>query len=171
MSDARPWRNRITGHGEEAPDQLLANPKNWRVHPKTQEDALSGVLGQVGWVASIIVNQRTGTVVDGHLRAAMAISHGDATVPVTYVDLTPDEEDLVLATFDPLSAAAVTDRAKLDSLLAGLPALDPALTALLQSTLAEAPETVSFTVEDRPECPTCGRKLRKGQVLASAPPA
>ncbi len=29
-----PWRNRITGSGEEAPDQLLANPANWRIHPK-----------------------------------------------------------------------------------------------------------------------------------------
>jgi len=28
------WRNRITGSGEEAPDQLLANPANWRIHPK-----------------------------------------------------------------------------------------------------------------------------------------
>ena len=26
------WRNRITGSGEEAPDQLLANPANWRIH-------------------------------------------------------------------------------------------------------------------------------------------
>ena len=30
------WRNRITGSGEEAPDQLLANPANWRIHPKAQ---------------------------------------------------------------------------------------------------------------------------------------
>jgi len=28
------WRSRIVGEGEEAPDQLLANPDNWRVHPK-----------------------------------------------------------------------------------------------------------------------------------------
>ena len=27
------WRNRIVGTGEEAPDQLLANPANWRIHP------------------------------------------------------------------------------------------------------------------------------------------
>ena len=34
------WRNRISGSGEEAPDQLLANPANWRIHPKAQQDAL-----------------------------------------------------------------------------------------------------------------------------------
>ncbi len=25
------WQNRIVGYGEEAPDQLMANPDNWRV--------------------------------------------------------------------------------------------------------------------------------------------
>ena len=43
------WRNRITGSGEEAPDQLLANPANWRIHPKAQQDALAGALDAVGW--------------------------------------------------------------------------------------------------------------------------
>jgi hypothetical protein len=38
------WRNRITGSGQEAPDQLLANPANWRIHPKAQQDALAGAL-------------------------------------------------------------------------------------------------------------------------------
>ena len=44
------WRNRITGSGEEAPDQLLANPANWRIHPKAQQDALAGALdaGRLG---------------------------------------------------------------------------------------------------------------------------
>ena len=28
-------RNGIVGHGEEAPDLLLANPRNWRVHPSS----------------------------------------------------------------------------------------------------------------------------------------
>src|SRR4030042_1000807 len=33
------WRNRIIGEGEEPPDQLLANPGNWRIHPQAQEEA------------------------------------------------------------------------------------------------------------------------------------
>ena len=64
-----PWRSRIVGHGEEAPDQLLANPRNYRIHPKAQQDALEGVLSEVGWVQNIIVNQRTGYVIDGQARA------------------------------------------------------------------------------------------------------
>ena len=46
------WESRIVGEGTEAPDQILANPMNWRKHPKHQKDALRGVLKEVGWVAS-----------------------------------------------------------------------------------------------------------------------
>jgi hypothetical protein len=95
------WRNRITGSGEEAPDQLLANPANWRLHPKAQQDALAGALDQVGWGQQVLVNRRSGFVVDGHARVALALSRGEATVPVLYVDLEPQEEALVLATVDP----------------------------------------------------------------------
>ena len=52
------WRSRIIGTGEEPPEQLLANPRNYRIHPKAQQDALEGVLSEVGWVQNIIVNQR-----------------------------------------------------------------------------------------------------------------
>ena len=97
------WRNLITGAGEEAPDPLLANPANWRIHPKAQQDALAGALDQVGWVQQVLVNRRSGFVVDGHARVALALTRGEATVPVLYVDLDPDEEALVLATLDPRS--------------------------------------------------------------------
>jgi hypothetical protein len=70
------WRNRIAGAGEEAPDQLLANPANWRIHPKAQQDALSGALDAVGWVQQVLVNRRTGFVVDGHARVALTLSRG-----------------------------------------------------------------------------------------------
>ena len=112
------WRSRIIGHGEEAPDQLLANPANWRIHPKAQQDALAGVLGEIGWVQSVIVNKRTGHLVDGHLRVSLALRDDAETIPVVYVDLSPDEEALVLATIDPLAAMATVDKAQLQSLLA-----------------------------------------------------
>ena len=68
------WQNRIIGEDLVDADQLLANPRNWHIHPKGQQDALTGVLDQVGWVQRCIVNQRTGFVVDGHARIALAIS-------------------------------------------------------------------------------------------------
>ena len=111
------WRNRIVGHGEEDPEQLMANPRNWRVHPKFQQDALKDVLDAVGFVAGVIINQRSGNMIDGHLRVELAISEGEATVPVEYVDLTDEEERIVLATFDPLGNLAVTDPNKLQEII------------------------------------------------------
>ncbi len=45
-----PWRSRIVGMEDVAPDQLLAHPLNWREHPGAQRDALRGSLAEVGWV-------------------------------------------------------------------------------------------------------------------------
>lgn len=125
------FRSRIVGEGDEAPDQLLANPLNWRVHPKEQQDALEGLLQQVGWVQRVIVNKRSGHVVDGHARVALALRRNEPTLPVLYVDLSEAEERLVLAAIDPIGGMAGTDQALLDSVLEGLAADDAGLQALL----------------------------------------
>jgi hypothetical protein len=111
------WRSRIVGQGTENPDQLLANPLNWRIHPRHQQEALQGVLDEVGWVQQVIVNQRTGHVVDGHLRVALALRREEPEVPVLYVDLSEEEERLILATLDPIAALAVPDKEKLADLM------------------------------------------------------
>ena len=143
-----PWRNRIIGYGEIAPEQALANDKNWRIHPKPQQDSLSGVLSDVGVVQNVIINKRTDpswgrdqnveTVVDGHLRISLAISAGQPTVPVTYVDLDRAEEAEILATLDPLAAMAATDSAQLDSLLQSFNSSDAAVGAMLADLAKEA---------------------------------
>lgn len=114
------YENKIVGTGTEHPEQLLANPSNWRIHPKTQQDALESLLDDVGWVQNIIVNQRTGHVVDGHMRAAVAISRNETEVPVVYVDLTDDEERKVLASLDPIGAMAATDKDAIIDLIASI---------------------------------------------------
>lgn len=114
------WKNRIVGHGEEAPDQLLAHPRNWRSHPGFQQNALAAVLEDVGVVQNIIVNKRTGHLVDGHLRVMLAMRGEQPSIPVVYVDLTEEEESKILATLDPIGALAQTDQDKLDELLAGV---------------------------------------------------
>lgn len=128
-----PWHNRIVGYGEEAPDQLLANPRNWRIHPRHQQDALSGVLREVGVVQNVIVNQQSGFVVDGHLRVALALRDGQPSIPVTYVDLSDAEEALILATLDPIGALAATDAAKFDALLREVTTGEAAVQELLAS--------------------------------------
>jgi DNA modification methylase len=126
-----PWRSRIVGHGDAAPAALVPNPRNWRTHPSDHQAALSGALAEVGWVAEVTVNQTTGHVVDGHLRIELALARKEPTVPVTYVELTEDEERLVLASLDPLAAMAEAEATKLAELLEGLDPGDAALRALL----------------------------------------
>ena len=134
------WRNRIVGHGEESPDQLLANPRNWRIHPKDQQAALSGVLEQVGLVDDVIVNTTTGHIVDGHMRVMLAMRDEQPTIPVTYVELSPEEEALILATLDPIGAMAVASASQLESLLEDVSASSDAVNDLLADVLSELPK-------------------------------
>lgn len=143
------WQDRVVGHGHEDPEQLLANPRNWRLHPDNQQAALVGVLKEVGWVTGVIVNQRTATVVDGHARVAVAIRNQQRRVPVTYVDLSPDEEATVLATFDTISAMAGVDREQLAELLRETSTMDHGVQALLDDLAQE--HGLNRNTEEEPE--------------------
>ncbi len=126
------WRNRIVSSGTMAASQFVANPSNWRIHPKAQREALSGVLNEVGWVQNVIVNKTTGNVVDGHARIEEALKRGDDTpVPYVEVELTEDEEQKILLTLDPISAMAAADKANLDALLKNVETQDAAVMAMI----------------------------------------
>jgi DNA modification methylase len=131
-SASAPWANRIVDHGSEAPDKLLANPANWRRHGESQQRALTGVLGEVGLVQSVIVNRTTGHLVDGHLRVELAIAAHQPQIPVVYVELSAEEERIILASLDPIGAMADADRDKLAELLASVRSEDEAVRALLE---------------------------------------
>lgn len=141
-------RNRIVGHGEEPPDQLLANPANFRVHGGDQMDALRGSLGELGWVKTVIVNQTTQHVIDGHARIQEAMRQGVETIPVTYVELTQEEERLALATLDPLAALAGQDDDALKALLAETETSDPALQEVLDGLPGSAAKHKPVEVEE-----------------------
>ena len=125
------WQNRIVGYDEVDPATLIPNPANWRSHPSAQRRSLAGAIAEVGVVAAVTVNRRTGKVVDGHLRLDLALERGEPTIPVIYVDLSEDEERLVLATLDPLGAMAGADTTKLAALLAALTPADDAVRGML----------------------------------------
>jgi len=131
------WENRIVGYGEEKPEQLLANPRNWRIHPQAQQKALKASLDNVGIVDTVKVNQRTGFVVDGHLRIAMAISEEQESIPVTYLDISEEEEKIILASFDPIAAMAAADREQLGELLSGIESDDAAIKEMLETIAKE----------------------------------
>lgn len=146
------WRNRIVGHADVPPSELVANPRNWRTHPRSQRDALQGALDQVGWVQQVVVNRTTGLMVDGHLRAEVAVARGEPTVPVTYVELDEHEEALVLATLDPLAAMAGADRERLADLMRDVQVESPDLEAMIRDLVGAAHEGLSDP-DDVPEPP------------------
>ncbi|MGL4939388.1 DNA modification methylase [Shewanella sp.] len=131
------WENRITGSGYEDPAQLLANPRNFRMHPEYQKAALNGVLNEIGWIQDVIVNTTTGHLIDGHLRVELAMQRGEK-VPVKYVELSEHEEMIALASIDPISALATQDQDVLAGLIADIGTVeDDGLSAFLESLLGE----------------------------------
>jgi hypothetical protein len=171
-TETKNWRSRIVGQGEEVPENLLANPKNWRIHPKEQQEGLEAVLDRVGWVQNVVVNQRTGHLVDGHLRVTLAMRRNEPKIPVVYVDLTPEEEELILLTLDPLAGLAGVDREQLRGLLDGAQTgADPSIDALLSKIASDggvvAPPFPPAGEEDqgrldqrnKHRCPSCGHEF------------
>lgn len=140
MAKTKPeqWRDRIVGHGSVAPSELVANPANWRGHPANQRAALSQVLGEVGWVQNVIVNQRTGRLIDGHLRLELAIERAEEAMPVVYVDLSEDEERRMLLTLDPLAGMAEANAEALAALLEGQADGNDAISKMLNQAAKEA---------------------------------
>jgi len=128
------WRDRVVGTGMADPNQLKRHPLNWRLHSDFQADALKGLLNQVGWIQqAAIVNKRTGRIVDGHLRVELAVKNREPEIPVTYVDLTEEEEALALAALDSITALANPDDAKLREVLSQAQATDPLLAGFLET--------------------------------------
>jgi len=131
------WANRIVGYADVEPSQLVPSDYNFRRHPKPQQDALTGLIGQIGYIDPVLVQAGTDRVIDGHLRVELALRTNQPTVPVQYVDLTDAEADLALATIDPISAMAYHDAANLKALLDDVSTSDAAVMAML-SELAES---------------------------------
>ena len=116
--------------------QLRQNPRNWRLHPKAQQEALRGILGEVGYVDALMARELPDgslELIDGHLRAETT---PDQDVPVLVVDLSEAEAAKILATLDPLAAMAEADAGKLDALLRSVETESQELAAML-TQLAE----------------------------------
>ncbi len=131
------WENRITRSGTADPKELRKNPDNWRTHPKNQAAALEGVLNEIGWIQDVIVNERTGNMIDGHLRVELAVKHKEPTIPVKYVDLSEEEEKKAILTFDPIGAMAEADKALLDGLMKQVSSDSEAVSEMLDALAKE----------------------------------
>jgi hypothetical protein len=132
------WPNRIVRYGTMPADQFLANPANPRRHPNAQREALRGSFDALGIIAPVLINSRTGFMIDGHARIEECLTKDDQMlVPFIEVDLSEDEEALALASFDWITQMATYDRDALDGLLRDV-STDNAALQLMLSDLAES---------------------------------
>jgi hypothetical protein len=144
-------RNRVKSLRMVPASDLRPNPKNWRTHPKAQQDALRGVLAEVGLADACLARElEDGSLmlIDGHLRAETL---GSGDVPVLILDVNEAEADKLLATLDPLAAMADSDAVKLNELLRSVDTGSEALQQMIASTAAAAglygDDVASETVE------------------------
>lgn len=88
------------------------------------------------------MNRTTGLLVDGHLRVKLAVKRGENSIPVSYVELTEAEEEMVLATLDPIVGMARADREKQEEInervREGVGGERAALRALLEAETARS---------------------------------
>lgn len=144
------FKNRIVGYRVVSASELQAHPENWREHPQAQISALEGVLESVGWVGAAIYNVRTGRLLDGHARKDLA---SDDLIPVLDVDVSEEEESLILATLDPISAMAQANKDKLAGLLEKARGLqnDPRIKEMMEKLRKQ--HGVNIEPEAAPEIP------------------
>jgi hypothetical protein len=127
-------RNRIKELRHVPASDLRPNPKNWRTHPKAQQDALKGILAEVGMADACLARELDDgslMLIDGHLRAETI---GAEVVPVLILDVDEAEADKILATLDPLAAMAESDSEKLSSLIESIDIGNDALQQMMQSS-------------------------------------
>lgn len=128
-------RDRIKSLRRVKASEILPHPKNWRVHPPEQQDALRGVLAEIGWAGAALVRETKDGLqfIDGHARGDVA---GDTKIPVLVLDVTEEEANKILATHDPLASMATADEQALGELLAQIDTESEALQEMLDG-LAE----------------------------------
>jgi hypothetical protein len=131
------FRNRIKGLRNVPAREILANPRNWRTHPESQQAALKAILKEVGWASALVARELPDgslMLIDGHLRADTA---ADEEVPVVVVDVSEDEAEKLLVSMDPLAALAESNAQALESLLRDVQTGDPALAKMWEGLAEE----------------------------------
>jgi len=141
-------RDRIKELRRVKAEQLRPHPSNWRTHPKAQQDALRGVLAEVGYADALLARELPDgslELIDGHLRAETT---PEMEVPVLILDVDDHEAAILLAVHDPLAGLAEADHDVLAELLSEVEAENEAVRGLLDQMLAEPETSLDDPTED-----------------------
>jgi hypothetical protein len=141
------YKDRIVELRRVRAGDLVPAPLNWRKHPEAQQEAMKGILDEIGYADAVLAREtaRGLELIDGHLRTSL---DDEQVLPVLVLDLNDEEAAKLLLTLDPLAAMAETDTDALGALLADVTFSDEALTAMLDS-LVHGYEPL--TTDDDPE--------------------
>jgi|SRR5579872_3459349 len=135
-------RDRIKELRRVRASELQPNPKNWRVHPKRQKDALKGALAEIGYADALLARETPEgglVLIDGHLRKETT---PNALVPVLVLDVDEAEAEKILATLDPLAAMAQADAGKVEELHRSIAFESRALQELLADLAHASPPPI-----------------------------
>jgi hypothetical protein len=126
------YKDRIVELRRVRAGDLVPAPLNWRKHPKAQQDAMKGILDEIGYADAVLAREtpRGLELIDGHLRTSL---DDEQVLPVLILDLNDEEATKMLLTLDPLAAMAETDADALAALLADVTFSDEAITAMLDA--------------------------------------
>lgn len=143
-------RDRIRELRRVKASEIIPNPKNWRTHPPAQQQAIAGMLAEVGYADALIAYEGSLglTLIDGHLRAETT---PDEEVPVLVLDVSDDEADKILATLDPLASMAGRDNEKLGSLLDGITSESDHVSEMLRALAKGNYEPLTLLEPDPPD--------------------
>lgn len=128
------------------PETLDVDAGNPRTIDEGNRARLREVLDRFGFVENLVLNTRTGELVSGHQRRALAVELGIDSVPVMVVDLPePEAKALAIALNNP-SAQGVWEPELLEARLEELASLD-----VLELTAFDTDELVAFGFADDEE--------------------
>lgn len=139
--------------------RLRPHPNNWRVHPQSQQDALRGLLAEIGYADALLARELpdgTLQLIDGHLRAETT---PEMEVPVLILDLDEAEAAKLLALHDPLAGLAGADNDVLAGLLDRVETENEAVRSLLDQMLAEPELPSDPSAEDPGGLPSGPREV------------
>lgn len=118
--------------------ELRPNPRNWKTHPQLQQDAMRGMLAEIGYADALLVRQLSDgslELIDGHLRAEVT---PEMEVPVLVLDLDEQEAAKLLALYDPLASLAESNNDVLAHLLEQVETENQSLQSILDQMLSQA---------------------------------
>jgi len=143
-------RDRIKELRRVRASQLRPNPRNWRTHPPRQQDALRGLLAEIGYAGALLARELPDgslELIDGHLRAETT---PEQDVPVLVLDVDEKEAATLLALLDPLAAMAGADQDVLAELLAKVETRNEAVQAVLDEMLSAPESAMHEAAEEAP---------------------